>query len=338
MYDFEIVVPADLSNPEIKIRLDDFKKFGLHNSESLKVHISFLATPQSDQSSRFLSLYWPENIDVDVIELKNKNVVQKIYHYYEKIIKKNFAKWYIRIDEDSMTDLQGLYDNLNRSFDHDREYHIGARWLYDVCDTDRIILKKLGYDWWYKRFTNYDLSYAPAHEQEIGITSVAAINKVLDNPDCQKYFKLRSEFSEGYGDHGLAFACRMCKIYNSEAFFLSYLPEINYFSIFSGHYNHIHWVGRDRNKKYMEWMEIFKKKICHDLLGKIFLFGNEEEKFMIEFQENNTIKNFDQNNDDKSGLWCENNDKIYILYNKCEELIVFNKDNYSCGDFSMIEK
>ena len=84
MYDFEIAVPSDTTRPQIKVRLEDFKKYGLLNTKDLRVHISFLATKNCGENTNFLKNDWPSNIDVDVIICPYSFTAQRIYNYYSK--------------------------------------------------------------------------------------------------------------------------------------------------------------------------------------------------------------------------------------------------------------
>ena len=337
MYDIEFAVPSDTSLLTIKRRLIDFKKFGLYNTENLSIHISFLASKDCGNEIEFLKKGWSENIVVDVINCNYSHVAQRICNYYASEAKKDFAKWYVRMDEDSITDVGGLFTNLQKNFDYKREYHIGARFLNDAFATDQMILKKLGYGFWYIENTT-GLVSAPLHEQEIGITSLAAMNMVLENRMCSKYFNLRKEFAEGYGDHPLALACRMCKIYPCEAGFITYENLLSRHSIFGGHLNHVHWCSRDQNPKFFEWMELYNEEGYDLITNKIYLFGHESEKKMVEFTSDHKIKMYQESSYDNTlGLWCVKDDFLIILLDEEEDLIKFDLTSLKHDKFELVE-
>ena len=247
----------------------------------------------------------------------------------------------MRIDEDSLTDMSGLNANLESGYDYNRDYHMGGKINYEPYQIDQKILSKMGYGHWYKTTKNYYLHESPAHEQEISITSLSAMNKVLENKDCKKYFMLRQEFPEGYGDHGLSLACKMCKVYFHEAKFLSCEPLITYFSYFYGHLNHIHWCSRDKNPICLEWMDLFSYQAAPEVKDKMFLFGNFQQKDLVEFDKNHTIKTLSKTDIEPSiptiGLWCKKDNKIVILLESENELIWFDKDNFEYKDFTLKE-
>ena len=339
-YDFEIVVPVDPNQHYIKKRIEDFKKYGLLNRKDLNIHLTLLANKE-DNFNTWLESEWPEGIQVETINCPKNHVAQKIYHYYERHIKSDFAKWYIRIDEDSITDLDGLGKSLELHFDYTRPYHITGRLLYDTYPLDQKILTTLGFGGWYRNSSIQHIYEGPAHEQEISVTSVTAINMMLQNPTAKKYFQLRKEFAEGYGDHGLCHTLRMCKVYGTEMRFLCNDPNLCQHSIFGGNKNHVHWVARDQNPKYMEWMENNTGKTDDRICDKTFMLG-DEQKHLVKFYRDNKIKLVcenikDEDNHNTIGLWCVEDDSIIIIFDFYQKLIRFKFDNMNFENVSMIE-
>ena len=92
MYDLEILVPAETAVEAIKIRFNDFKKWGLLNIKERKIKLILACSPNNDLN--FLKSDWPENVDVEVLETPYKHVAQRIYFYYSDYAKPNTAKWY----------------------------------------------------------------------------------------------------------------------------------------------------------------------------------------------------------------------------------------------------
>ena len=112
-YDFEIVVPVDPNQHYIKKRIEDFKKYGLLNRKDLNIHLTLLANKE-DNFNTWLESEWPEGIQVETINCPKNHVAQKIYHYYERHIKSDFAKWYIRIEDRKSTRLNSSHIPLSR--------------------------------------------------------------------------------------------------------------------------------------------------------------------------------------------------------------------------------
>lgn len=323
MYDLEILVPAE---GKFRQRFKDFKKWGIRNIQNRKIRLILAAS--NDNEIEMFDGGWPAGIDVEVVITPYKQVAQRIYHYYDSIIKTDTAKWYYRIDEDSMNDIDGLMKNLELFFDHEREYHMTGDINWDVQELEKRLLTKLGFGYWYNIPEN-----TPPHEYEVSITSNAAMKRILANEKAQNYFKLRKEIPEGYGDHGLCFCARMEKIHPIMVKFLTVRPEIHNFSEFNGHFNHIHWISKDTNPYIMNWLESISKENEKQFCNYSFIFfdANTEYKRLVLLNENNRIEEISiENNSKKSiGLWTANKDNKLTFYLEDtqpteEELIIFD--------------
>ena len=296
MYDLEIIVPAE---GKLTQRFADFKKWGIRNIGEYKICLVLAAS--NDNSESMFEGGWPEGIDVKIIKTPYKHVAQRIYHYYDSIIKPDTAKWYCRLDEDSMNDISGLMNNLELLFDHEREYHIVAELNWDAQDLEKELLIKIGLDCWFKNES------APPHEHEISITSNAAIRRIMANSKAKEYFRLRKEIANGYGDHGLCFCARMEKIHPTIAKFLSVRPELNQFSIFNGKLNHIHWVGRDTSPNVLNWLESIYPENESKFLNASYIWSdlNGDNKKLIALNSSNQIEEVQLQDDkpSKLGIW-----------------------------------
>lgn len=246
MYDFEFIIPADTDIPKIYQRLIDFKKYGICNVGNAKIRLVFATSEGND--AEWLTVGWDKNITAELCPTPFKQVAQRTYHYYDTFLNPNTAKWYIRIDEDSMTDIQLLVNNLERYFDPDREYHIGGRHSDDIAHTDLKIAEHLGFS---AAFTDKNI-----HEHEISITSHTAMKRICDNQKAKRWFSFRKLFAEGHGDQGLALVARMSKIYFTPVNWLCHGPELENFSKFGGHLAHIHWTGRDQHPQIYNWQDL----------------------------------------------------------------------------------
>lgn len=335
MYDLEILVPAE---GNLTQRFIDFKKWGIRNIGEYKVRLILAASHDNNES--MFEGGWPEGIDVEFIKTPYKHVAQRIYYYYDSIIKPDTAKWYYRIDEDSMNDISGLMKNLESSFDHEREYYIVAETNWDIQDIEKELLTKLGFDHW---FTN---DAKPQHEHEVSITSNTAMKRILANNKVKEYFKMRKEIADGYGDHGLCFCARMEKIHPVIFQFLTIRPEISEFSEFGGRLNHIHWVGRDTTPSVMEWMDLISPKNEFDFVNNSYIWSNinGSDNKLIFLNSSHQIEEIQIYNNMKSniGIWSANNEGKLIFYikHRHDPLMTFeaisglNKDviTYKCGD------
>lgn len=341
MYDIEILVPAEGKLIE---RFENFRKWGIRNIGKHKVKLVLAAS--CDNEISMFEGGWPTGLDVEVCITPYKHVAQRIYHYYNSIIKPDTAKWYFRIDEDSMNDISGLMENLELLFDHEREYHITGEVNWDVQTLEKSILTQLGFDDWYKTHGNN-----PPHEFESSITSNAAMKRILSNEKAQKYFKIRKEIANGYGDHGLCFCARMEKIHPTIVSFITVKPEIFEFSEFKGKFNHIHWISEEDNPGIVNWLNSMSPENEKSQLNSCFAMSLDGNKTWIKLDKNNIIEEI--SNKKIIGLWSVNkNNELTFFFREKKSLMVFDATNeldnittYNCknkncvlktGDFSTL--
>lgn len=313
IYDFEILVPADTGIESIKKRFIDFKKYGLMNIKDHTIRLVIAASKNNDID--FLKIGWDDKIEVVVHETPYEHIAQRIYDYYASFAKPNTAKWYVRMDEDSITDIGGLYENLERAFDSEKDYHIGGDFNDDIQDIERKILENLGFGWWLR-------SGVLKHEHEMSVTSRSAMEKILNGEKSKEYFKIRRQFEDGYGDHGLCLAARMNKIYHASAYFISKEPEIKNLSIFGGYLNHIHWIERERTPNILRWLDLHSEsknesnEFMKEFIEKVHVITNKNEQkgHFIKILKNNVLEIPKKPEWEKNiGLWTVKNNKMYAI-------------------------
>ena len=327
MYDYEFIIPTEVNNEVILKRIADFKKFGIINHEGFKIKIFLMAS--RDNPKNQLEKNWPKDFDVQVIITPFEHVAQRIYWYYATIMKPDTAKWYVRIDEDSLTDIAGLDRNLKLMFDHEREFHVVGHLNWDIWDADEAILRSLGYGHFYRHHSNH--RDTPPHEQEISVTSNAAIKKMFSNEKAVKYFDVRKEFADGYGDHGLCHCLRMNKIYPVSVSFLTHEAELVNYSGFGGFRNHIHHVSRDASPKILDWLELFNRNPCPEDECTYLMGRRHLPKNWVRLAKEKTV-NMMRGNDwawtnQGIGIWCKTKEDEIAFYNEHDPIIYFKKQN-----------
>lgn len=294
MYDLEILVPVELNDKNIARRFEDFKRFGFVNTNGPSVKLYFAASHDNNQNSlKNLCQGWPENFDVEYFITPYKHVSQRITFYYNKIMKADTARWYVRMDEDTRTNIAGLLKEIDKWFNHEKEYYVVSEISKEIQECEYKILKMMGYDW-FDEITGYDINSAPIHEIEISITSNIAIKKILSSENCRNFFETREAFADGNGDNTLVFAARMEKIYPISVPFITRNPRAIEFSLYGGKYHHIHDISRDRHPEYITWLDLTDgnttPELKNSMIDKNYLFNYNGEKIWIGFEENNRIR------------------------------------------------
>jgi hypothetical protein len=252
MYDLEIMIPAELNNPTLSQRFKDYKKYGLLNTANVQIKLIFAASHNNKivQLDELCS-GWPENIHAEYLLTPYTQVAQRIHYYYTDYMQPNTADWYIRMDEDSMTDICGLMENLYEMFDPEMLFYITGELRREKSFPEGPILENMGYGRMYK----FDLDSFPPHEHEASIVSRKAIERILNNQDSMTLLNIRKEISDGPGDHGLCLAAQLAKVYPYSVGFMTCEPKLHYFSNYGGFINHIHHISRDLTPEMYNWVE-----------------------------------------------------------------------------------
>lgn len=347
-YDLHIVIPVSVSAPRFKKRIDFIKDYGLQNFKNTKFKVTLLA---GNEKVDINPKEWP--YPVEVATGKFTHPAPKIYSYFAEYPENvSDYRWIAKIDDDAVTDVDGLVYMLDRDYDYKGDYYVctdiappyGAPYYFEY----RKILIDLGYGHWMCRNNSGSDKVDLIHEIEGCIMSQSCLEKILNNEDAIKLLK-KSDLEEGgFGDHCLAFGARMCKIYPTDSPFLTRWPCVKELSIFGGRYYHIHHVSHDQpafeefikliqNKQVnlsLEEMKLTKK----ELLGKKWLFGRVGWGDLcrdIEFAENGKILGACWENEDGWELTADG--KLVIKHVNGTPTTLFDQRdvtyNYIEGDF-----
>ena len=237
MFDLEILVPVSSVFSE---RLEDFKKCGLVNIGKRKVLLHILVSGESIDDA---DCGWPLGVEPVVIREESPEYVANLYRHYTKMDAAHpRARWFIRLDDDSCTDVDGLLTNLDCFYSCDQPYPLG-----ELNNFGSALAGGEGGPYGqYKSFLGRfePISALMKNEIECGITSAAGLEKILGNPDSLSLLKHRATLGGGFGDCVFALAAALAGVYPIDCPFLTHLPLIHNFSLFGGLKNHIHKISR----------------------------------------------------------------------------------------------
>ena len=238
MYDLEVCLPVS-GVGKYNQRLFDFKRYGLLNIKNCKIKVVLL---EGIEHISNLELDWPPNVTPQrVHNAKNNYVTSKICDYYTKTVNNAplDARWYVKLDDDSINDIDRLVKNLDYHFDYDDPHYLAAEAEPNFVEEEHEILRKSKLEWVLQRRT-------PAlHEWEACIISKKAMEKISKCPDAQNYLTMRAAIHSGPGDQAPAIAALLAKIHPIRCPFISKDPVLEDFSLFGGGMNHIHYMARD---------------------------------------------------------------------------------------------
>lgn len=261
-YDLEILTPVSLMGVYSK-RLNYFLKNGLRNFKDHKILLNLLIGTESFPE---LEHNFPENVEVRKIKSNFCHHAAKVYDFYSNY---NFdqSKWIMRIDDDSITDIDRI---MNFLFDLDCEkyyYFVGHQFLGTFNNGDieftLNLLEKYG--------KLEKLKNEVSHEIEVAIYSNGTFKKVIE--ENRKEILSRSKIESGYTDQLFCYLSKISGIFPSVISFLSSEPEIQRF--IDGSLAHIHKIAPDRNPELLIILDKILRQEPTEFSGFSFAYLSE---------------------------------------------------------------
>lgn len=246
LFDVEICLPVFLKE-KWEARLSAFRQQGLLNTSGVRARLVLLAGTHRDTG---LEQRWPVE-EVCVVPSATDDAAAKIYSYYNTLSLSDLgrARWFLRVDDDSSTDLGGLIASLDQSYSWRELHHLiawTARGEY-LADPFPRWLEELG--------CGHVVSKHFTHDWEVSVTSQAALLKALSDPRSREIMRRGSMLQGNWGDMGLAACCRIAGISPAPASFLEAGPVWWDYSPFGGEKHHIHGVAPDQSEHWAPFQE-----------------------------------------------------------------------------------
>jgi hypothetical protein len=263
-YDLEILTPVSLKGVYSK-RLHYFLKNGLRNFRDHKVLINLLIGTESFPE---LEYKFPANVEVRKVKSEVCHHAAKVYDFYSNY---NFdqSKWIMRIDDDSITDIDRIVGFLS-DLDCEKCYYFVGH-LYNNHMSNGDIELTLGLLEKYGKLEKLKEEYS--HEVEVAIYSNGTFKKVLE--ENRKEILGRSKIEVGYTDQFFCFLSKICGIFPSPVSFLSSEPDIQRF--IEGSLAHIHKIAPDRNQELLLILDRILQQEPTSFSGSSFAYLKEGE-------------------------------------------------------------
>lgn len=321
-FDMEILVPVCR---KLSRRTEDFKKYGLINTKGVRVLVTAIS---SNEDIDGLAEGWPEGVSVRVKKYESFDYVSNMYRFYAEMKSEDMDfKWIMRVDDDSCTDLGGLYERLENFYDWKEKFYLG-----DLSDFSEALNGGEG-----QVFPDYShllgefksVAKWMKNEVECGIISRAGMEHILNNDKCMNLIAQRAELRGGYTDCTIAIAAAISKFHPTQCPFVSCFPKVNEFSLFGGHINHIHMVSRtDDGYNFrggvrcgkVQYDALIKKiegrmtDLENLISGKKFLMETDSELIVYNFKPDRTVE-------------IKFNETIYIWTEYEGSIFVFSEPN-----------
>lgn len=238
MYDLNVVLPVSGTPERFYNRIQAFKKFGLLNPKSYTVQISILHGTQSIDG---ITKDWPYPVKLHPHEFDHP--APKIYYYYGTMTMRmaNRARWHLKVDDDSITDVHGLISYLDDHYDYQTPHYLCAGYMNNLWPAYKQILNELGMT---KVVFPKNIKFG--HEWECCAISQAAMKQIINDKVAQNYLLMCSNIPRGWGDHAVAAASALALVRPKKLLKITYEPKIQRFSLFGGDLYHIHYVAPDK--------------------------------------------------------------------------------------------
>lgn len=265
MYDLEILLPITANSKYFK-RLQDFKRYGLRDIEDYKIKLKLL--PGTETNPEFLT-GWDSRIDVEIVPTHSDQVAAKVNSYYAEHGPKiaETARWFMRLDDDSITNISLLMEELN-NLDHNDIHYLITR----VVEGDTSVEKRLLTEMGYKALVAKPL----LHELECCVLSQACFRRIMSHEDCQRLFQKRGKVNEGFTDICIAQAAKINKILMTDVPFLCADPHVQEFV--NQKVAHIHYIAHDvHTVAFMIMVHYFENDATYAFLDRPFLFGHRNQ-------------------------------------------------------------
>ncbi len=255
LFDLEIVLPVHPTG-KWQGRLESFRRFGLLPAPSLRVRLVLLCgTYDLDPELRDAGA-WPGIESVAVVNTSSDHSAAKIYDYYANVLPEEglLARWYLRLHDDSLSDIRRLVNHLDFSFHWRDPLHLAGCVVAQTHPAYVTTLRELGGE---RILQGIGCGFV-FHEREHCVSSHETMRRILAHRMARELLRRAALIPNGDGDHCLSYAARIAGIPLSPAPFLSDEGHLDEFAAFTPKGNgffHIHSFSPDRPAAWASYMD-----------------------------------------------------------------------------------
>lgn len=312
MYDAEIAILVS-EHPKFIDRIEFLLEYGLKNCDTHKVRIKLIKKEGHNQKNSIIEKYQTANIKFENIFFKTDEPAAKRFTYYLDLKEEelNNSRWFIFIDDDTVTDIDKTLDKLDEWFDWKEKAYASGELMNNFQGQEWDIANLMGKSEWYRN------GKGPYHEWQICCLSQGAIKKILSTPESNRVIRLRSQIEKGWGDHGMGLAAKFAKIYPVSTNFLSANPLILESTFLSGWVTHFHKIYAHKAIKTIVPV-MYQRKDGNFGDKSILLSKNETKSFIFLQKGGVVIENAQGGIKRKIALWTATDENKLALYTLTE--------------------
>jgi len=256
-----------------------FAKQGLMNIKSRKILANILIDKKYEKEIKNIEFSYPYKIYFfDSDDLCKK--IYSFYHYHGKSIAE-LADWHIQVDDDSITDVDGLLSDLNANYDPEIPIRFISGDLTDIHpEIDKILIEhNLKFS---VNLDNKIRSDLWLHEWEFSCSSKGCLKRIFHHKNALDILYVISDYMIA-SDHGLTALAMICKIPVIPYRYAHFANLIKEFSLNGGKYYHIHYVDEglihklNNNEAFVNESNIISPNILTENIFRIIHHNNFNE-------------------------------------------------------------
>ncbi len=263
-HDIEFVVPVS-THGHFADRLTDFVNYGLLNMADKRVLVTFLAGTHKLPSIALA------NANHRIVAHAVDHPAPKIYSFFSRLDRSHAARvrWLAKVDDDSVTNVAGLVDQLDQEYDYTKDCYLLADASFSFLPQYWNLLSFIGAkNISTPRRTNHP-KFQAITEWECSIFSQSALRSLVSCAPAMQFLQRASEHPSGYGDQCTALAARIAKIPICDVPFMTKDPAVEEFSLFGGRFHHLHFLARDKGWIWKRFQTVLEMHPSCDLSAKL---------------------------------------------------------------------
>lgn len=239
MFRFEICLPVSLKG-KYHQRFKAFQRHGLLNQHHLPIRLVLLTGPEDSSETLLQGWSLSPQSHIEIRRYPVPDPGGKLARYYHEIKAEDLSgsDWFIRVDDDSVTNLGGIHQYLEDNANPDEAHHFitkEACWQLDA-EILEVLLEVGG-----KRLLTPGFSLPL--DYEMSLTSREAMRRVSTHNQSQFFLDKSIGLPPVHGDQFLPVACQLAGVFPSQTLFLCCYADVE--GLMKREQFHIHYVAPD---------------------------------------------------------------------------------------------
>jgi len=239
VYDIAVFMACHLADKWLA-RLYDFKRHGLLNRRDVRIKL-YLLHGKTEVPDDLKPENWP--YEVVFVPSGHTHDGPKVYNFAANLsaAEVDSARWWLKIDDDSVTDVHTLLTKLETEYDATHPLYIFGAY---GGSCEQLFLDAVSQTKYGPRILLPNIADKQAfhHEQESCVISAPCLKMIVNDNECKKLlsFLAQHDVKHCWADQGLALAARCVRVHGDDCLFMTWFPLVSNCSLFGGRFAHIH--------------------------------------------------------------------------------------------------